>query len=180
MGGKGSGGARVNTGPKPVDDATMALRGSRPRRKPALATSRPTAQAVMEVVACPDDLPTDQKAVWDALAPEAMKQHTLTSATASAFRDLCEAIVIKRLMLAQIQADGMTLVDVSVDGAGVEHQSLKAHPLLAKHQGMMVRVEAGMARFLLTATGKPSVVTEEPVDEFSEFDAGPQLVKGRM
>jgi len=179
MGGRGSGGARVNTGPKPMDEATLALRGSRPRRKPVLAVSRPAnlPQQAPERVNCPEDLPIDQKAVWDALAPEAMAQRTLTSATASAFRDLCEAIVIKRLMLAQIQTDGMTLVDVSVDGAGVEHQSLRAHPLLAKHQGMMVRVESGMARFLLTATGKPSVEQAAPVDEFAEFD-GPQLVKG--
>lgn len=163
------GGARPGAGRKATEAETLALRGGRDRRPSA----RPSAAAQpLPVLPAPDDMPADQLAVWDELAPLAAAQRTLTSETAPAFRDLCEAIVLKRLMLAQIQADGMTAIDVSVDGAGVEHQKLSAHPLITKYQTQVGRVETKQARFLLEATGKPTSKTEQSADPFDEFDQG--------
>ena len=161
-----SGGARVGAGRRPERAATLALRGGRDRL--AQDARRPV-ETTPEPVEAPTDLPEDQRSVWNLLAPQALEQRTLTRATAVAFRDLCEAIVVKRAMLAQIDMDGMTLVD-RVSGA------VRAHPLLAKHQGMMVRVETAMARFRLNPDGRPAVAAEAPKDDFAEFD-GPQLVQ---
>jgi hypothetical protein len=119
----------------------------------------------------PSDLPAEQAAVWGELAPLALTQRTLLAATVQAFRDLCEAIVLKRSMLERIEADGLTYLKVTVDGAGTEHSELKAHPLISQHRGMMQRVEAGLARFRLAPIGKEILPAAEPSDPFDEFDS---------
>jgi hypothetical protein len=118
----------------------------------------------------PADLPDDQKAVWEQLAPHALAARTLTPGTAGSFRDLCRAIVVRDGLLATIQAEGWTFVKVSVDGAGVEHSELKKHPLVADHRGWEQRVEAGRARFRLAPIGKELVVAAKPDDPFGEFE----------
>ncbi len=55
----------------------------------------------------------------------------------------------------QITKDGWTYVAVTVDGAGQERETLKAHPLCAAQRNMMQRIEAGMAAFALAPMGKP-------------------------
>lgn len=171
-----SGGTRVGAGRRPQDAQARWLGGNAGKRdEPAVKGP----QVAVVPVERPADLPNDQQLVWEALAPHASG---LTPATAIAFRDLCEAIVIKRLMLAQIQADGLTSNRVTLQmdeaGGGLQAVEPKAHPLLSKWTALMVRVEAGMSRFRLTADGKPTAPAEEPKDEWSEFDAGPRLVKG--
>ena len=166
-----SGGTRPGAGRKPVDGATLALRGGHSQRPQA---KLPRASGSLPVLPAPDDLPADQRAVWDELAPLAAASRTLTPEKVQAFRDLCEAIVVKRAMLVQIQADGMTAIDVSVDGAGVEHQKLSAHPLLSRYQAQVARVETKQARFLLEATGKVETPVERPADPFDEFESGPR------
>ena len=129
-------------------------------------------------VAMPKDLPAEQSAEWVRLAPLALEARTLTPATADAFVELLEAIVLKRAMLAQVEAEGLTFAKVSVDGAGVEHLEPKAHPLLSRHAALMVRVENGRQRFRLIPMGKEIVPAKEAeADPFAAFD-GPQLVKG--
>jgi hypothetical protein len=105
-------------------------------------------------VEAPSGLPAEQAVLWSELAPHALASHTLTLETALAFRDLVEAIVVKRALLTRIEADGLVYIKVMVDGAGTEHQELKSHPLLTQFRGLMQRVEAGMARFRLTPDGK--------------------------
>lgn len=167
MGGKGSGGARVGAGRKSKTQAQKWLggnagkRGSRAKPKPA----------AIALIAAPPNLSADQVAAWNELAPHACAERTLVAGTVAAFRDLCEAIVVKRELLEQIQKDGYTYLKVTIDGAGQEHQEVKAHPLLAQHRGMMQRVEAGMLRFRLSPIGKELLPPEKPKDEWDDLDA---------
>lgn len=64
-------------------------------------------------------------------------------------------------MADKIMTDGWTYIAVTVDGAGQERQTLKAHPLCGAQRGMMQRVEAGMLAFRIAPTGKPIVTTKE-------------------
>jgi hypothetical protein len=167
MGGNGSGGMRVGAGRKSKDQATAALHGSKGRVERAQSQPLP-----LEHVSIPGDLPAEQATVWAELAPHALAARTLTQATAGAFRDLCEAVVLKRALLKRIEFDGLTYQKVSVDGAGVEHVEVKAHPLLTQHRGMMQRTEAGYARFRLAPIGKEIAAAVADVDPFDSFDDG--------
>ena len=130
----------------------------------------------------PKGLPAGQAAVWDALAPQAIAQRTLTEATAFAFVELCEAIVMKRDMARILEADGVTTVALKTrmeqDGSGDQIGEVKAHPLIAKWTALLVRVEAGLTRFRLAPMGKEMPAVEEPEDAFAEFDAPLTLVRG--
>ena len=144
---------------------------------------RPTARKPPIVaVAKPNDLPAGQSAVWDMLAPHALAQRTLTPATAFAFRELCEAVVLKRDVLAVVEQDGLMQNRLSTkmdqDGGGEQVFESKAHPLIAKWTALLVRVEAGLTRFRLAPMGKEIAETEEAKDGFEEFDAPLTLVKG--
>lgn len=158
------GGSRPGSGRKPKEDSRRVLEGGRDRRKPGSAPGK------VELIPAPTDLPAEQAAVWNDLAPHACAQRTLTAQTVQAFRDLCEAIVVKRAMLGRIQADGLTYQKVTVDGTGTEHVELKSHPLISQHRGMMQRVEAGMVRFRLAPVGKEIALPKKPADPFEEFD----------
>jgi hypothetical protein len=120
-------------------------------------------------VEMPADLPEDQRAIWQGLAPFAVEQRTLIPATAGSFRDLCRAIVVRDGLLATIQAAGWTFIKVSVDGAGVEHQELKKHPLTVEFRGWEQRVEAGRARFKLAPIGK-AIAPEAPPKALSPLE----------
>lgn len=167
MGGKGSGGARIGAGRKGKTAAQKWLGGNAGKR----GSSAKPKPAAVALIAAPADLQADQAAVWNELAPHACAARTLTDGTVAAFRDLCEAIVVKRELLAQIQKDGYTYLKVTIDGAGQEHQEVKAHPLLAQHRGMMQRVEAGMLRFRLSPIGKELLPAEKPKDDWDDLDA---------
>ncbi len=164
MGGLGSGGFRANAGRKSKSARVLALHGGRDRKPKPIVPEGPPVPVDM-----PQGLPTDQQTVWTELAPLALEQRTLTPATAGSFRDLCHAIVVRDGLLATIQAQGWTFLKISVDGAGVEHQELKKHPLVADHRGWEQRVEAGRARFRLAPIGKEIVVAAKAADPFEEF-----------
>lgn len=165
------GGARVGAGRKPKGAAILSLHGGRvrnPVKVPATVTNEPFVP-----VNTPQDLPDVQKQVWDELAPHALAARTLTAGTSAAFRDLCEAIVLKRMMLAEILADGLTGTKVTLqmdqEGGGVQSVEKKAHTLLSQYRGMMQRVEAGFTRFRLAPMGKEIVVEQKAADPFEEF-----------
>ncbi len=109
----------------------------------------------LPVIDPPSDLAPDQLAVWDRLAPQARERRTLTVATAERFRLLCKAIAMESSMSQKLAEDGWTYISTTIDGAGNERETLKAHPLCGPHRGMMQRVEAGLAAFRLAAIGKP-------------------------
>jgi hypothetical protein len=156
MGGKGSGGLRVGAGRKPKGRAEAWLGGDAGKR--GRGKAKPKA-APVTLIAAPRDLPEDQRAVWNELAPHACARRTLTDQTVAAFRDLCEAIVWKRRLFTGIES--LTVATPT---------GIKAHPLIAQHRGMMQRVEAGMLRFCLAPMGKELAPAEAPKDEWSEFD----------
>lgn len=169
MGGKGSGGARIGAGRKSNEEAARWLGGNAGKR--GKRAKRPeSAGRTPELIPVPSGMPEEQATVWNALAPHACGERTLVPATVQAFRDLCEAIVLKRRMLAQIERDGFTYLRVTIDGAGQEHTEARAHPLITQHRGLMQRVEAGMLRFRLSPMGKALEPVEAPKDEWAEFD----------
>lgn len=141
-----SGGARQGAGRKRRDPTAAWLVGGAPG-KPKPPRPPKAGKACRDEVACPEFLGSEEKAIWRELAPLALEQKTLTVATAMAFGDLCRAIVFERL-----------LAKAPLTAAGPDHR------------GMIAIVQAGRARFRLTADGK-AVVDETPVDEWAEFDA---------
>ena len=165
------GGARVGSGRKPKGASILSLHGGRVRNAANVPSTVPNQP--FEPVNTPQDLPDVQQAVWNELAPHALEARTLTAGTAAAFRDLCEAIVLKRMMLAEILADGLTGTKVTVQmdesGGGLQSVEKKAHTLLSQYRGMMQRVEAGFTRFRLAPMGKEIVVEQKAVDPFEEF-----------
>lgn len=171
MGGKGSGGDRVGSGRKSKGEAAHWLGGNAGKRRPK-GQGRPEAPGrSLDLIPAPADLLEDQREVWETLAPHACAARTLTVGTIAAFRDLCEAITMKRSLYDQIVADGFvcgkTIRNEEGDVVAVEK---KAHPLLGHHRGMMQRVEAGMLRFRLSPMGKELTPADPPKDEWDEFD----------
>ncbi len=181
MGGKGSGGARLGSGPSRKVGSVRWQREQRRLRHSPRAESVRKASPIASVPK-PKDLPAGQSAVWDMLAPHALAQRTLTPATAFAFRELCEAVVLKRDVLAVVEQDGLMQNRLSTkmdqDGGGEQVFESKAHPLIAKWTALLVRVEAGLTRFRLAPMGKEMPAVEEPKDEWSEFDAPLSVIQG--
>lgn len=154
MGGPGSGGRRVGAGHPRGRGATYS-NGS------GTGAADVGANDDAGDVPPPDNLTLAQLAVWQDLAPLAVEEGTLTRATAQAFRDLCEAIVLKSTLLRQAENDGLVLHGP---------QGKKAHPLLSQYRGLMQRVEAGLSRFNLAPAGRPAKAKDLEGDLFSEFD----------
>lgn len=140
MGGLGSGG-QVGVGRKPKDKASRALHGSRDRRKvPQLPP--------VEEFEAPNELTTDERNVWMALAPGAFKARTLTRATSFAFCLLCRNVLLEQTLRADAELVGG-----------------------ANHRGILQRVETGLTAFGLRAMGKPMIEEAPKVeDPFAEFD----------
>lgn len=109
----------------------------------------------MTSVRPPEDLPSNQHDFWRRYAPMAMRARTLAPQTEAAFRLLCEVESELRATKAQIDKDGRTYIKVTVDGAGQEHEELRAHPLTSAYRQLAQRVEMLMARFSLAPFGKP-------------------------
>lgn len=114
-----------------------------------------TVAAVDPLAPVPEDLPEGQHAFWRENAIRAIEKGTLTRHTVSAFRMLCEMDEERRATKAQIDRDGRTFLKVSVDGAGVEHQEIKAHPLTSHYRAVAKAVEMSMKNFSLAPFGKP-------------------------
>lgn len=91
----------------------------------------------------PDDLSERERACWRKFAGRAIRQRTLTDAEVPGFLELCQVFVMKEQVAAHIaQAGGAASEDV--DG------------LLRHYVKLGQRVDALLARFKLTAFGKPS------------------------
>ena len=105
----------------------------------------------------PEDMELEQRDFWHRYAALAIEKGTLTPHTVAAFRLLCELDAEKRATKATMDRDGRTFMKVTVDGAGVEHQELKAHPLTSAFGRLAKAVEALMARFGLAPFGKSEV-----------------------
>lgn len=149
----------MGAGRKPKNARMALIHNSRDR---GTRTVGADGQALADVQP-PEDLPDDERAVWDRLAPLALSRGTLTPAEADAFADLCETIVVAREMLVEIRKDGMVQARLSTrmdeSGGGDQTWESKAHPLIAKWTALKARIATEKGRFLLTGTGKPVVST---------------------
>lgn len=143
------GGARTGSGRKPKE----ARRPRRPLNVVAIDGGRAGEETVSGIP--PKDLPADQQEFWRRNAPRAMAAGTLVPQSLEAFLLLCELDAEKRATKATLDKDGRTYLDVTVDGSGQEHSSLKAHPLTTSYRQLAQRVEALLARFGLAPFGKP-------------------------
>lgn len=119
-------------------------------------TPRAIEGGLTDLVDPPDDVPEDQRAFWKRWAKLAIEAGTLNERTEAGWRLLCAIEALMRRYAKTIAEQGDTFMKVTVDGSGQEHQELKAHPLVGKHLALATKVDAYMARFMLTAFGKPS------------------------
>jgi hypothetical protein len=156
MGGKGSGGQRLNAGRKSKDGALALVHGSRDRgTRPVSSGVAPTGAVDVPM---PLDLPEDQAEFWQAWAPLAHAKGKLTPERVPGFRHLGKCAAVERALLAEITKRGWSVDKVTLkmdeSGGGLQVVETKANDLITKWQAMLVRVENGMARFLLTGDGK--------------------------
>lgn len=139
------GGARPGSGPKPRSRPFEVIEGG---------------GSDAGKIKKPDGLTADQDAFWDEYAPLAVERRTLTPATTPAFRLLCELQEERVAVKRTLDKDGRTYIKVTVDGAGTEHEELKAHPLKADYAKLSKQVETLMGRFLLAPFGKPLTIAQ--------------------
>ena len=141
------GGKRVGAGRKPKNRILRGLEGGRFRG--AVAPISVPSLAMVEVFDAPDDLSADERAIWQALAPHAFANRTLTKATAYAFSLLCQAVVAER----RLSASG-------AEAGG------------ADHRGMLREVHTRLLQFNLAPCGKPlfeSAPETVPVNPLSRY-----------
>lgn len=138
------GGLRAGAGRKPRERGKVAVFA--PRLQGPVASEVPSVP--------PADLPEDQREFWRLCAVRAIDQGTLTLDTVAAFRLLCELDAERRATKEIIDRDGRTYIKVTIDGAGQEHQELKAHPLKSDYSRLAKAVEGLMGRFKLAPFGK--------------------------
>lgn len=104
----------------------------------------------------PADLPELQQAHWRSLAPLAIEQRTLVPATVPGFRELCQLLAFKEELASRVAKFGSE--------AALKHYT-KLSP----------RVDAALARFKLTAFGKPADGAKQGKPAQNPFA---QLMKG--
>lgn len=129
--------------------------GRKPRQRPADVV--PFAQRPPEdraLATPPADLTEPERAAWVRFAARAIEQGTLTAQTVPALRLLCELDAEQRALKETLDRDGRTYLKVTIDGAGQEHQELRAHPLTTAYHRVAKQVENLMARFKLAPMGK--------------------------
>ncbi len=159
MGGNGSGGARPNAGRKKKHPAERLLNGTATSDERELALRPPPIRRVPK----PIDLSSEQRDTWEALAPLAEFERTLTNSTTPAFRQLCELIVQRDELWKQIALEGFVVETML---------GPNAHPLLVHYRGFTQRIEAGMVRFRLAPFGKAlfEIPTKDKGDGFDDLD----------
>jgi hypothetical protein len=171
MGGFGSGGSRPGAGRKRKPTHLRAIDGGADRRGPRGddddAELPPADAAALEP---PDDLSPEERAVWDAWAPLAIAERTLTPATLANFVQLCQAEVDRRHLRArytlQRHGAGGELLPLLVMDSDEELSLRREHRTLLKD------IHARMKDFKLAPFGKeilPSgqAAEEDPLDQFT-------------
>lgn len=146
-----SGGWRPGSGRKPKSAVEKALGGDAGHRAkvlPGPGLAAPPLIAPIVGIDPPVDLTVEERGVWDALAPHALRLRTLTPGTALAFRMLCRNVVLEQQL-----------------GTGGD----KGGP---NHRGILQRVDAQLARFCLAPFGKAiyeAEVEAKPVNPLEKF-----------
>lgn len=106
----------------------------------------------------PAELPDPHKKHWRLNAHLAIQRGTLTLQTEPQFRTLCRIEAEIEATDTTIEADGRTFIKTTVDGAGQEHQELKAHPLLSHYRALLKQQQSLFKDFMLGPFGKPIAV----------------------
>ena len=156
MGGPGSGGSRVNSGPAGKSSKLRWLSGNAGHRtRTELDGREVTAPSVTgECPEPPAEMPEEQQRYWRQWAPLSHARGMLDSERTPGFELLCRSQAQADMLWAEIGKEGFTFEKVTVDGSGQEHREPKAHPLLSHYRGLEHRVEQLMARYGLGADGK--------------------------
>ena len=118
--------------------------GQRQRIRPRAAAlppalSEPEREGLLRA---PDGLPPGARACWEAWAASAIAERTLTPSTAVGFAEACRR--------------GAYVADLAakIDRLGAETQ--EALPTLVLYDRLAQKLEGSLARFKLTAFGKPA------------------------
>lgn len=192
----GSGGARLGAGrpAKPLEDkvlegtATLAERrayaeglpavpGQAPPRSRRLGSVTRPAPVSRGSVRRPEGLSPAQKQEWEAYAPHAIAAHTLTPASAGAFRTLIEIMVERKKLWQKLVRAGWELVIRRPSKKGLKPTVVRMpHPLVKVHQQLLSAETMGLYRFKLTAAAKEMDFVEPPkedgpIDPFAKFDS---------
>jgi hypothetical protein len=138
------GGRRLGAGRKPIPRAGVVLTLTGRREPPAaLAPATPiTPITRITPIKPPPGMPAAARGPWRRLAPLAIAERTLTPATAAGFAQLC----CQWAYLVELQTTIARL------GAGTR----EADGYLKQYGRLAQRLDASLARFKLTADGKPA------------------------
>lgn len=136
----GHGGMRVGSGKKPEKPRFVTVDGG-----------------LSPLAVAPDELREEFRPFWNSWAKVAIERETLNEATACGFMELCELHHEKGQIKATLDEQGRTYVKPIPDPDGGMSHELKAHPLMSKYLQLAKQVDSMMARFKLTAFGKPEV-----------------------
>ncbi len=156
MGGFGSGGRRAGAGRKRKASHLRAIDGGAGRRGRTRDTEDDNEAGADQAPALPPAPPAwlapDERALWEALAPEAIAARTLTTSTAFAFGHLCQGIadmmeLRARLKPARAAATGELLPLLFVDAD--EEQALRR-----EHRMLWHEVAARCKDFCIAPFGK--------------------------
>lgn len=141
------GGPRAGSGRKPRHhDGVVLVMPARPGRVvPATPMLEP--EEVAGLLTAPAELQDSAKAIWGQWANHAIAERTLTPATAAGFGQLCQQWVYLSMLVGKI------------DHLGVDTK--EAAPYLLSYLKLAQRLDNSLARFKLTAFGKPAI-SEKP------------------
>lgn len=149
MGGYGSGGSRPGSGRKgkPKGQAGVVL--TMPERIGSVgeASTVCTETNGATLLVAPDGVSLEVQAIWAQWAPHAIAERTLSSATAAGFRQLCQHWVYVAALAKKI------------DHLGPDTKEATGYLLTYLKAGQ--RLDTLLARFKLTAFGKPAIA-EKP------------------
>ena len=146
------GGSRVGSGRKPGSRTAVVLGmdGQRRKEHPGPTAGSPSIAGAPtddpdSLAEPPADLSPGQREVWRTFAPHALAQRTLVPAAVPGFRELCEQFVVKQAIFRRMEKLGLA--------------SARAEGMRKRYEKMAQRVDATLARFKLTAFGKPADAT---------------------
>jgi len=158
------GGSRPGSGakPGPRKGIVLGLNGVRQRSRTAPLPPALSVDEASSLLKAPTDLSAGAQACWTAYAGHALAERTLTPATAGGFRQFCEQWAFLGDLSSRIQ----------VLGAATK----EADPYLKTYVRLSQRLDASLARFKLTAFGKPAT-SEKPKPVANPWGAFGQQAK---
>lgn len=170
MGGPGSGGSRVNSGPASKSSKLRWLSGNAGHRTRTELDERAEKQPSVagECPEPPADMPESQARYWRQWAGQSHRRGMLDADRVAGFALLCRTAAEADEFLEVIREQGLTYKKVTIDGAGQQHEEIRSHPILSHYRGHLHRMEQLMARYGLAADGKVRTEQVETKDDERE------------